>query len=190
MLGNGGDFAHIGIERTARCVTASAWRAVRSQRAVHHEIGITPNRTGEMQIIRLGQSIVTERLRSVACAFQTFEQSDLESLLFGLSTECGKQPLQLHAMGQIADLVVKAKHEFAILCEFLRVWIFVNTIDSGNREILEFTCDSLICRQHELFDKLLRFIDLNALYSHLTYLIIYHSFDLCTVVTDTPTPLL
>ena len=30
---------------------------------------------------------MTQRLRSVAGAFQTFEQSDLESLLFGLSTD-------------------------------------------------------------------------------------------------------
>src|SRR5947208_10986597 len=105
----------------ARCVGATAWRAVRSQRAVRDQIGITPDRTGEMQVIRLGQSVMAERLRKVTCAFQTFEESDLKRLLFGLSTECGKQPLQLHAMGQIADLVVKAKHEFAILCEFLRV---------------------------------------------------------------------
>src|SRR5438876_11925402 len=130
---------------------------------MHHEIGITPNRTGEMQIIRLSQSVMAERLRSVPCALQTFEQSDLEGLLFGFSTECGQQPLQLSAMGQIADLVVKAKHEFAILCQFLRVWIFVNTVDSGNCAILEFACDSLICRQHELFDKLVRFVVLNAL---------------------------
>src|SRR6266566_5923365 len=106
---------------------------------------------------------MTERLRSVACAFQTFQESDLESLLFGLSTECSKQPLQLRAMGQIADLVVKAEHEFAILCEFLRVWIFVNTVDGRNCAILEFACDSLICRQHEFLDKLVRFVVLKAL---------------------------
>src|SRR5438093_4620804 len=106
---------------------------------------------------------MAEGVGRVTRALQTFEESDLEGLLFGLSTECGQQSLQLHAMGQIADLVVKAKHEFAILCEFLRVWIFVNTIDSGNRAILEFACDSLICRQHELFDKLVRFVVLNTL---------------------------
>ena len=42
------------------------------QRAMHDQIGITPNRTGEMQVVRLRQSIMTKRLRKVARAFQTF----------------------------------------------------------------------------------------------------------------------
>src|SRR5213083_1019715 len=87
-------------------------------------------------------------------------------------------------MGQIADLVVKAKHEFAILCEFLRVWIFVNTVDGRNCAILEFACDSLICRQHELLDKLVRFVVLNALESYRMALFIDPDLDLWKVEVE------
>jgi len=48
---------------------------------MHHQIGITPDRAREMQIIRLRQAVMAERLGRVARAFQTFEESDLEGLL-------------------------------------------------------------------------------------------------------------
>src|SRR5689334_16628851 len=99
-----------------------------------------------------------ERLGRIACAFQTLEQRDLERLLFGLATDCGQQALQLSAMGQIPNLIIEAENEFSILSEFLRVWIFVNAIDGGNRPLLELTRDSLVCRQHELFDQLVRLV--------------------------------
>src|SRR5438445_13552203 len=106
---------------------------------------------------------MAERLRRIAGAFQTFEQSDLESLFFGLSADRGEQPLQLSAVSQIADPVIKTEHEFAILCEFLRVWIFVNAVDGGNRVFLKLPGDSFVCRQHELFYQLVRFVVLDAL---------------------------
>src|SRR5438128_12409648 len=106
---------------------------------------------------------MTQRLRSVARTLQTFEQSDLKSLLFGFSTDCCEQPLQFSAMGQVAHPVVKAKHKFAILCEFVRVWIFVNAVYGGNRELLELPRDSFVRSQHEFFDQLVRFVVLDAL---------------------------
>ena len=105
---------------------------------------------------------MTERLGRVARAFQTFEQRNLESLLFGFAMDQREQSLQLRAMSQIANPIVKAKHEFAILCEFFRIWIFVNAIDRGNRALLELACHGLVCGQHELFDQLMRFVVFNA----------------------------
>src|SRR6266496_3550866 len=117
---------------SARGIASSAWRAVRSQCAVHDQIGITPNWTGEMQVICLGQPIMAERLWRVTGAFQTFKQSDLERLLFRFSTDFRQQSLQLCAMSHIADPVIKAEHEFTILCQFFWDWILVDPIDGRN----------------------------------------------------------
>src|SRR6266542_6265167 len=114
---------------TARCGVRTPPRGVPTQRAMHHQIGITPDGTGEMQIICFRQAIMTQRLRIVSGALEAFEQSDLERLLLGLSTDCAEQPLQLSAMSQIANPVIKAKHECSILGEFFRVWVFVDAID-------------------------------------------------------------
>jgi hypothetical protein len=59
----------------ARCV------AIR-QRTMYDEIGIAANRTREMRVVVLRQSVVTERLRRITRALQTLEQPDLQRLLF------------------------------------------------------------------------------------------------------------
>src|SRR5438309_4071977 len=107
-----------------------------------------------------------ERLGRVACALQTLEQRDLERLLFGLATDCGQQALQLGTMGQIPHSIIEAENEFSILSEFLRVWIFMNAIDGGNRPFRKLARDSLVCCQHEFFDQLVRFVVFNALQSY------------------------
>src|ERR1700752_1757747 len=107
-------------------MVGTAQRAVPNQRAMHNQIGVTPDGTREMQIIRLGQAIVAERLRIVSGAVEAFEQSYFERLLLGLSTDHGEQSLQLAAMSQIANPVIKAQHEFAILRQFLGIWIFMD----------------------------------------------------------------
>src|SRR6267378_2327566 len=109
--------------------TVSPACGIPSKSTVHHQIGVTPNGAGEMQVICLGQPIMAERLWRVTGAFQTFKQTDLERLLFRFSTDCRQQPLELCAMSQIANLVIKAEHEFAILSQFFWVWIFVDPID-------------------------------------------------------------
>ena len=57
-----------------------------------------------------------ERLRIVARAFKTFQQTDLQRLLFGFSADFGKQSLQFSAMRQIANFVTKTEHELTVLC--------------------------------------------------------------------------
>src|SRR3954470_2511571 len=66
-------------------------------------------------------------------------------------------------MSEIANPIIKAKHQFAILCEFFRFWVFMDTIDGRNGTLLKLTCDGLVCRQHEFFNELVRFIVLDAL---------------------------
>ena len=48
-------------------------------------------------------------LRIVASAFKTFQQTDLQRLFFGFSTDFGKQSLQFSAMRQIANFVAKTE---------------------------------------------------------------------------------
>src|SRR5438876_6134364 len=99
----------------ARRVRRAASRAsgIPTKSTMHNQIGVAPNGTGEMQVICLGQPKMAERLRRVTGAFQTFKQTDLERLLFRFSTNCRHQSLELCATSQIANLVIKAEHEFA-----------------------------------------------------------------------------
>ena len=54
-------------------VRAIATRVIASgQRAMHNEIGITPDRTREMGVVIFGETVVAERLRRVTGALQTF----------------------------------------------------------------------------------------------------------------------
>src|SRR5262249_21395651 len=99
---------------------------------MHNQISIPPNRTGEVQVIYLGQPVMPERLRRVTGAFQAFKQSDLERLLFRFPTDRRNQSLQLSAMSQIANPVIETENEFAILCQFFRVWILMHAIDGGD----------------------------------------------------------
>src|SRR5262245_26083810 len=66
-------------------------------------------------------------------------------------------------MSQIANPVIKAEHEFAILCQFFWIRIFVNPIDGRNGTLFQLPRDSFVCGQHEFLDQLVRFIILNSL---------------------------
>src|SRR5262245_28152360 len=101
--------------------------------------------------------------RIVAGAFKTFQQPDFQRLLFRLSTNVGKQSLQLSAMGQIANLVSKTEREFTVFCQLFRIWVLVNTIDRGNCSLFQFPRHRFVCCEHEFFDQLMRFIVLDAL---------------------------
>jgi hypothetical protein len=84
-------------------------------------------------------------------------------LLFRFSTDFRQQSLQLCAMSHIANPVIKAEHEFAILCQFFQVWILMDPIDGRNRALFQLARDSLVCDQHEFFNQLVRFIIFDTL---------------------------
>ena len=119
-----------------------------------------------MQVIRLCQTVMPERLRIIARPFKTFQQTDLQRLLFGFSADFGKQSLQFSAMRQIANFVTKTEHELTVLSQLFWIWIFVNAIDCWNCALFQFPRHRFICRQHEFFDQLMRFIVLDALQSN------------------------
>ena len=76
----GGDLAHVGAARAgARSAVASS-----RQGAVHDQIGVTPDRAGEMSVIVFGETVVAERLRRITGALQAFQKADLERLLLRL----------------------------------------------------------------------------------------------------------
>src|SRR4030095_10501506 len=152
----------VGRARRARR-TASRACGSPTESTMHNQIGVAPYGTREMQVICLGQPVMAKGLWRVAGAFQTFKQSDLERLLFRFSTDCRQQSLELCAMSHIANPVIKAEHEFAILCQFFWVWIFVDPIDGRNRALFQLARNSLVCNQHEFFDQLVRFIILDTL---------------------------
>src|SRR2546423_13754954 len=133
---------------------------------MHEKVGITPDRTGEMQVIRLRQTIMPERPRIIASAFKTFQKTYLQRLLFGLSADFSKQSLQFSAMRQIANFVAETERELTVLCELVRIGIFVNAIDCWNCALFQFPRHCFVCRQHEFFDQLMRFIVLDALKSY------------------------
>src|SRR5437763_17108749 len=103
-----------------------------------------------------------ERLGIVSSAFKTFQETDLQRLLFGLSTKFGKQSLQFSTMRQIAYFVTKAERELTVLCELFRIRIFVDTIDRWSCSLLQFPRHRFVRQQHEFLDQLMRFIVLNT----------------------------
>src|SRR5437879_12194664 len=155
MLGHRSDLAHVG--------SRSALPIAFHQRAMHDQVRITPDRTREMRIVIFGQPVMSKRLGKVTRPLQTFEQGDLERLLFRFPANGSKQALQLGPMRQIADLIIKAERELAILREFLRVRIFMHPINRRNRALLQLARDRLIRGQHAFLDELVRFIVFNSL---------------------------
>src|SRR3954469_3126121 len=95
---------------------------------MHDQIGIAPDRTGEVQVICFCQTVMPERPRIIASAFKTFQQTNLQRLLFGFSADFGKQSLQFSAMRQIPNFVTKTERELAVLCELFRIWILVHAV--------------------------------------------------------------
>src|ERR1051326_2082149 len=114
MLGNRSDFAHVGMLERARCSVRTPQRGVPTQRTMHHQIGIPPDGTGEVQIIGFGQTIMAEWPRIVARPFEAFEQPYLQRLLFRLSVNFSKQSLQFGAMRQIANFIIKTERELTV----------------------------------------------------------------------------
>src|SRR5262245_6518115 len=68
-------------------------------------------------------------------------------------------------MRQIANFVTKTQRELTVLCELFRIWILMNAIDCWNRALFQFARHRFVCRQHEFFNQLMRFIVLDALQS-------------------------
>jgi hypothetical protein len=46
------------------------------------KVSVAPDRAGEMGVVDFGQTIMTQRRRGVTCTLQTFEQRNLERMLF------------------------------------------------------------------------------------------------------------
>ena len=103
------------------------------QRAMDHQIGVTPDRTGEMEVIGFGQTVMSEGLRRISRPLQTFEQTDLECLLFRLTADRGQKSLYFFPMREIADFVAKAENEFALFSEFFRIGIFMHAVNRRDR---------------------------------------------------------
>ena len=119
-----------------RCASSSARaraspRAVAlGERAMDDEIGVTPDRAGEMGVVVFREAVMTERLGGVARALEALQQADLERLLLRLAARRGEQPLQL-ARGCVRspDLVTVAQDELAIFRQLVRIGIFVDAVD-------------------------------------------------------------
>ena len=88
---------------------------------MNNQIGVAADRTREMQIVRLGQTVMTERLGRVTRPLQTLEQAYFEGLLFGLAADRSEKALHFFAIGKITDFVAEAQNEFAVFAELLRI---------------------------------------------------------------------
>src|ERR1700680_667517 len=155
MFGHQSDLAHVG----SRSALPIAFR----QCAMHDQVRITPDRTRKVRVVIFSQSIMSKRLGKVTRPLQTFEQGDLERLLLRFPADGSEQALQLGTMRQIADLIIKAERELAILREFFRVRIFMHAINRRNRALFQLARDRLIRGQHAFLDELVRFIVFNSL---------------------------
>src|SRR5437762_1506678 len=124
VVGQGFDLADVDL--------GSSRQIALSQRAMDHEIGVASDWTGEMEVMGFGQTIMSEGLCRVSRPLQTFEQTDLECLLFRLALDRRQKSLDFFAVREIADFVTKAENEFAIFSEFFRIGIFMHAVNCRN----------------------------------------------------------
>ena len=68
-----------------------------------------------MGVVGLVQSVVSDRLRGVAGAFQALEQSDLDRVFLRLATNGAEQLLQFRAAGEVSALNSMDQHGLAKL---------------------------------------------------------------------------
>src|SRR5258708_29932836 len=130
---------------------------------MHNQIGVTPDRTGEVQVIGLGQAVMSERLSGVTRALQTFQKPDFQRLFFRLAANRSEKSLDFFSVRKIADLVAKAENEFAILAELFRIGIFMHSVNRWDRVLAQLARNSFVGRKHEFLNQLVRFVVLNAL---------------------------
>jgi hypothetical protein len=133
------------------------------QRAMHDEIGVAPNRAGEMRVVVFRQTVMAERLRGIARALQTFQQPDLERLLLRFAAQRSEQPLQFPSLASGRRPCNCNSDELAIFRQLFRVGIFVDAIDRRDEPVLQLARDRFVRREHEFLDQLMRLVVLDPL---------------------------
>src|SRR5437667_233697 len=98
---------------------------------MYYEIGITVDRICEMKVIGFGETIVSEQLHDITDSLQTFEQTDLEHLLFQLTTNQNKKTLDFFTLQQITNFITETKNEFPIFTKLFKIQILMNPEDHG-----------------------------------------------------------
>src|ERR1051325_2153714 len=121
-----------------------------------NQIGIPADWTREMQIIRLGQTVMAKRLPRVPRSLQTFEETNFERLLFWFAANRGEKSLHFFALREIAHFVTETQNEFPIFAELFWIGIFMNAINRRNRAMPKFARDRFVGGEHKFFDQLVR----------------------------------
>src|SRR5262249_36561224 len=124
-------------------------------------------------------TVMTERDRGITSTLQTFQQPDLQSLLFRLAAKGFDQSLQLASLGQITHFKSMAENEFAIFRQLLGIRVFVYAIDRRDEAVLQVPPHRFVGRDHEFLDQLIRFVILDSFEpQRTTALAIDHHLDL------------
>ena len=130
--------------------------------SVNDEVGVAPDRAGEVRVVFFAQAVVPQRLRDVGGALETLEEADLDGLLVGLAFDGGEELAEIFAFAQIAGVEVVGGGDLLILGEAVGFGILVNAVDRRLPGQLELAGDDLVGEEHELFDELVRFVVLDA----------------------------
>src|SRR5438876_221630 len=94
-----------------------------------HQVGIAPDRAGEVKIVCFGQTVMSERLHGVTRPLQALEQANLERLLFRFAADRSEKTLHFFAIRKIAYLVTETQNKLSVFAKLLRVWILVNAVN-------------------------------------------------------------
>ena len=160
-LGIGGIAFRVGdmfrrlLERMRRAV------AFLKQRAMHHQVGVTADRRGEVRVFFLGQPVMPERLHVVTRAHQRTQKPDLQRRADGNAVELLQQLGNFRALAQVAAWHLMTQHVLAIFVQAAFIRLLVDAVD----RLLIFTHQArghgFVGEQHVFLNQLMRHVVLH-----------------------------
>ena len=153
-LGEFVDFRQSG--RQARLVAEP-----RARDTMGDQIRIPADRTGEMEVVGLGESVMAERFGGITRALQALEQGKFEGVFLRLAFDAEQQFPQGGATVAGSGAETVEAGEFAEFREFALIRILVHAVGASHAGAAQDGGDGLVGGEHTFLDQLVRDIILD-----------------------------
>ena len=156
------------------------------QHPVHEQVGVTPDRAGEMGVIDLGQAVVAQGGHVVNRPFEALQERDLQCVFLRGPPQRQEQLLHFTPLREIPHPHPVTRGKRAELLQPLHFRVFVDAIDRGNPQPFDLLGHGFIGRQHAFLDELVGDVVLDLLQADRTALLIEPDFDLGEIEIERP----
>ena len=151
--------------RARRAAARRPLAAPLAQQPVHHEIGIPPDRRGEVRIDGHRETEVAGIRRVVPGLLHRAQHQERDGPFDGGARHAVDELLEVprpHGAAGRPEGVAERGDEGVEDLDLRRVGRLVDAVDGGHAASLEFRRDSLVGEQHELFDQAVRVVALRG----------------------------